>query len=625
MHQDRPKRWLCAVALVAIAGCEAESAGGDDTSVGGPGADVPAGMMDGAGQDSPPSMPVQPTTDPSADSDGDGISDLQERPAGIDTDGDGIPDRDDDDSDGDGIPDATEVGDADLSTPPVDTDGDGTADYLDPDSDGDGVSDASELANGTSATATDSDMDGADDLTELAAGTNPVDAADNPIARGNFYFVVPYEEPADPQRSPLVFEPTIKNADVYFNIDRSVSMRGEIDSVKENLTSLIIPSIAAAVPDVQFGVGVFDDCPNSRPTVDDTGAFIPVSEKAYSDRSGQDVGIGHLIGTTADTTALNDAIAPLTAKGNGKECLLTAAYLFATGDVDLVNSVTNDAEKNLVRPLDCPANTVGYGCVRECAMPILLTIGDEPVTQENGCKPIDMGLPAGQTRTVAEYADFVGDALQEMGAKVIVLGPTASKGSTNDDPNDPNDTGTQTNGSTYTFNDEWYDIAIKTGSVNAAGQPYLFKEAEEAAVAQSIVDAVTDLVDQVPVDIAPVVRDLDMDGVDATAFIDSIQINNMPGVADPRDANRVCAGGLPTTDSDGDGTDDAYEGITPGVAVCFDVVPATNTTVEATESPQVYRAAVDVTQLGCNVLDTREVFFLIPPKPPEVGDVPVIF
>jgi hypothetical protein len=146
------------------------------------------------------------------DSDGDGISDInegsKENPP-RDTDHDGTPDYLDHDSDGDGIPDSIEArNNGNPCTPPVDSDGDGKADfrdldsddpndatvpdsaeagpdflnpidtnmnnapdYMDPDNDGDGIPDVIELvpqglsvAATTLSTAPDTDLDGIPDF-----------------------------------------------------------------------------------------------------------------------------------------------------------------------------------------------------------------------------------------------------------------------------------------------------------------------------------------------------------------------------------------------------------------------------------------------------------------------------
>jgi hypothetical protein len=195
------------------------------------------------------------------DSDGDTISDRDER--GYDTNGDTVPDWRDDDSDGDTIPDAEEAGDADLATPAIDTDEDTVPDYRDADSDADGLSDRMERENGTDPRRGDSDDDGIPDLVEVAAGTDPLDPADNPRARGNFVFIVPYEEEPDPTVDTLGFSTDLQKADVYIAVDTSGSMDGEIANLRAGLRGTIVPGIAARIPDVWLGAGRFEDCPSS--------------------------------------------------------------------------------------------------------------------------------------------------------------------------------------------------------------------------------------------------------------------------------------------------------------------------------------------------------------------------
>ncbi|WP_053225914.1 hypothetical protein [Solirubrobacter soli] len=114
------------------------------------------------------------------DLDGDGLSDADERRAGLDP--------ANDDSDADGIPDGKEI---ELGTDPAsaDSDGDGVSDRreatsggkLDPnsaDSDGDGLTDGEELALGTNPSSKDSDGfdtpgDGLTDAQEIELGTDP--------------------------------------------------------------------------------------------------------------------------------------------------------------------------------------------------------------------------------------------------------------------------------------------------------------------------------------------------------------------------------------------------------------------------------------------------------------------
>jgi hypothetical protein len=138
-------------------------------------------------------------TSPDQDSDGDGLTDLEELEAGsdpnnADTDGDYIPDAEEveagtdptqSDSDGDGLSDLEETV---MGTDPVDpdSDDDGLSDGeeseetgTDPseaDTDGDGITDGQEVADGTDPGDADSDGDGITDSQEAELGTDPNDA-----------------------------------------------------------------------------------------------------------------------------------------------------------------------------------------------------------------------------------------------------------------------------------------------------------------------------------------------------------------------------------------------------------------------------------------------------------------
>ncbi len=150
--------------------------------------------------------------DPDAilDSDGDGLSDVQEGvlgtdPENMDSDGDGLSDGDevnvyhteplDEDSDDDGLSDELELSVGTDNTT-MDSDGDGLADGeevmslgIDPmasDSDADGLSDGEELAAEGNPSSSDSDDDGLQDLTELKLGLqlNSSDSDEDGISDG---------------------------------------------------------------------------------------------------------------------------------------------------------------------------------------------------------------------------------------------------------------------------------------------------------------------------------------------------------------------------------------------------------------------------------------------------------
>lgn len=125
-------------------------------------------------------------TDPSADTDGDGLTNLQEQLLGTDP---TVAD-----SDGDGISDGQEVlvglDPTNQTDAAQDVDGDGVTnaqeillgtDMNNADTDGDGISDGQEVILGSDPIDSDSDNDGMTDGAELAAGTNPTDATSTPV------------------------------------------------------------------------------------------------------------------------------------------------------------------------------------------------------------------------------------------------------------------------------------------------------------------------------------------------------------------------------------------------------------------------------------------------------------
>ena len=116
-------------------------------------------------------------------------------------------------------------------------------------------------------------------------------------------------------------------------------------------------------------------------------------------------------------------------------------------------------------------------------------------------------------------------------------------------------------------------------------------------VDSAVVDAIVELAENTPLDITARARDADDgDGVDATIFIDHIEANTAGGVADPRDATRVCVGAPPlmAVDTDTDGHLDTFMDVDPGTPVCFDIIARMNDSIMPTDRPQLFRALVDV-------------------------------
>jgi len=514
---------------------------------------------------------VDSTTDPElppADTDGDTISDTHEgrheAPAGVDTDGDGLPDYRDTDTDGDTIPDSEEAGDADLETRPRDTDSDGLPDFRDTDSDNDGLDDGRERELGTDPYDSDTDGDGALDLIEVIAETDPLDASSNPRAEGNFVFIVPWEDAPTPDSDTLVFSTDLELVDVFFLMDTTGSMGGEIDNLKHRLRTYVIPGVATHIPDAWYGVGRFDDYPVLDYGDPRQDVVFELLQRMTDDPAVAQAGVD-MLGTHSGA--------------DGPESQVPALWATATGLG--LGSYLDPASS-------CASDGTGYPCFRPDSLPVIILLTDASFHNgPGGTEPY-----AGITPVPPTYDEAL-TALAEIHAMVIPIN----------------------SGGTYSESD-CRQIATDTGAVDATGEPVVIETASDGStVSMGIVEAIWNLAHNVPETVHGRSRDDPSDAFDATRFIERIEPNVVGGVADPRDPSMICEGGLEVADTSGDGHPDTFTSVLPGTTVCLDIHPATNGFIPPIGEPQVFVAFVDVIGHDVTVLDTRKVYFLVPPLP----------
>jgi hypothetical protein len=498
------------------------------------------------------------------DSDGDGVRDSYEGPLDYDT--DGTPNYQDEDADADCIADELEGG-----NPPRDADADNRWDFIDRDSDNDGVPDQTEDANcngvadggESSATSEDTDGDGVSDLVEVTAGTDATDAASNPQANGDFVFVEPYQAPQTPTEDALDFATDLVKMDVYVLVDRSGSMKGEIDELRANL--------AGAIDSVQCppqGVGDTETC------VPDLwaggGTLGYTSDEPYKNRIDiqPNPSFATIPSTTLTTTPTNEATT-------------FALWSAITGQGSATAGCTLSTVAARSSCAGSPAATAGYGtfgypCFRDGALPVVLLATDEAPRTGGG------------TTECPAWANTVRNAFAARSAKLVGIVGTVGAGDTT-----ASDLAT---------------MATHTGAVDSANNnaPLVFDGHDDAA-AEAIADGIRTLADGIPLDLsAQAVDDTAADTVDAVAsFVDHLE-TLQAGTAD-------CAAGLSDQDSNSDGFDDYYVDVRAGTPVCWKVVSKQNTTVPATNEPQLFRATVEVYGDGVTVLDSRDVYFLVPP------------
>jgi hypothetical protein len=494
------------------------------------------------------------------DSDGDFILDAEEN--GPDTDRDMTIDRLDADSDNDGWTDLEEAGDRDLMTPAVDTDRDGIADYRDPDSDGDGLSDRLERMSMTSRTSADTDGDGVSDLIEVGAGTRPTDPMDSPRTRGNFVFVVPYMMPPMPPRDTLQFSTTLRRADVYFLMDTTGSMGGEITNLQSGINGTLVPQIRMRIPEAWMGVGRYDDYPLTP--------FGGPADRPFT----------HLQDVTMDDAVVRAAVGRL-ALGSGNdtpESSLQAMWAVGTG-----NALTWPTGMVPART-GCPVGRTGYPCFRPDAVPIIVNFTDAPMHNgPGGANPYSFAAP--------NFATVSAD-LAARRVRVMTVESGGGVGRPHAEA-----------------------IANATMATDA-GSPLVYTiSGTGTGLSSAVVTGIEALARQ-PLDVSVRGRDLvDMgETVDAmAAFVSHLETRTMPA------PGRMCTLTYPTRDYpgiDADAFPDTFIGVR-GEPVCFDIVAKTNMTVRPTLVPQLFRAQVEVIGNGFTPLDARIVYFLVPPTVPD--------
>lgn len=512
--------------------------------------------------------------DPPEDFDGDGLPDYQDRDSDndtimdgherdADTDMDGLLDLHDLDTDGDGIPDATEAGDADIDTLPVDTDMDTVPDFRDVDSDNDGLSDHDEFTiYMTSPTDADTDGDGVSDLIEVAGGTDPRDMTDSPRTRGDFVFTVAYMLPPDPPDDTLHFRTNIQFADVYFLFDISGSMGGEISALRDAVTTIAngLQCMDTGTPCMRDGectAGIEICSPFTNTCIEDPGTssciLSPYTGAAYYENQYWHTGgsTGSGIRLQSDPAMTASAMAPWRVFG-GTEQLYQAVRGVAEG-------------MGAPGTVGCETPSPGFtGCpaFRNEAVKILVAFTDED-------------SDGGETSAVA------GAALAAAGITMIGVwsGSTGSAA-----------------------RDELVAVVRDSGSLDRTGAPLVFNGAD-AAVVPAVSAAINEIVEGVPLRVTIDAVDMPGDAGDSLQFIDRLQTNT---------TDTGCSA-VATEDTDADGFDDAFPAVTPGTPVCWDVIPLQNDTVMPDIVPLVFEAQLTVYGDG-SPLDSRRVFFLIPPR-----------
>lgn len=283
------------------------------------------------------------------------------------------------DTDGDGLGNELEC----PSFPCQDTDKDTIEDCLDKDSDGDGLADIQEVVCATlgihTSFAVDTDDDGYSDLEEVMLGSNPCDS-DNGLddINAGTYFILPFSGSEEVKKTD--FYPSVKKADIIFNVDTTGSMGGEISALKSSLSGSIIPSIKSVIDDSAFGITQFKD---------ENEVSLLVLQP------------------TTDTGAAQIGVDALTASGGG-DCA-EAGYWSLKGSVDAL-TFRDGALPIYVHVTDASSHERGFTKLE--ALSSLNSIGAKVITvmSAGGCEieTANVQLPEISTSTKAVVPECAG-------------------------------------------------------------------------------------------------------------------------------------------------------------------------------------------------------------------------
>jgi len=507
---------------------------------------------------------------PCRDEDGDGISDDLEGAPFLRTamTASAPPDYQNVDSDDDGVSDADE---ARRSYPgftadtrpaltcgdlPDDCDADGYTNHRDRDSDNDGLTDREEATRTRSnPCVADTDGDGVGDLIESAAGSSPTDPMSRPPA-GSLYVTLPHMDPMGPQTRSFDFSTRIRSADIMFLVDTTGSMSGTITAVRNTLSTTIVPGIVRAIgpgADMRYGMSEHRDFANG----------------------GGDFALRVLQRLDANPMLSQNATTRLAAAGggDGPESQVAAMHSLLSG---FGLPQYGGTPTRMATAADCggDATAFGWGCFRPGRVPIIVLFSD--ADWHNGTAMPTTNFYSG-VPTAATWAQLVAE-FRRREAYFIGI--------------DVLSTATYTNA---------VALARDSRTLDGAGMPIAFR-GSPSSVAANVISAVTTLAQGTRQDVT------------------------RRGVGDPMET-RLAAGrqtsefmqrivplrGTPAAPAGFDRFDDAtFYNVSPSTVVTFEVTFFNDFHRNTSGAAQLFRATIEVLGRASSVLDTIQVFVIVP-------------
>lgn len=387
-----------------------------------------------------------------------------------------------------------------------------------------------------------------------------VDGPDLLCDADDLVVVVPYQSTPGAVRARVEASTAIPRIDAYLLLDRAPSVSDEVAALKAGVSSAVRAAACAPV-----GTGSPPDCIPDLFTGVGWIGYAGTAGESYRNR--RDL--------QPDPDALSIRFPTSDPAGCCSRTTLLALWATATGKGNL-NAPCSVGSSFGIRP-DCrgtPAGEdgIGYPCFRPGALRAVVLVTDEQPSTGHTCTSVSKTTDAARTE----------------GIRIVSLYGA---------------------GTPAAAINELQTLATSTDAVDAndADAPLVFN-AGVGSIGPALTTALRTLSSGARFSrVTASVEDDPSDLVDATAFVGSVRTAQLGTTA--------CPDGLAEQDTDFDGAADAYLAIPAGTPLCWNIVPAANTTVPATASAQLFRAIVSVDDTGFEGLDAREIFFVVPPAP----------
>jgi len=444
----------------------------------------------------------------------------------------------------------------------------------------------------------------------------------------DFFFVLPHtQDPSQTQEKPLDFHTNIRSLDVFFLMDTTGSMYGEISNLQTSLNT-IISQIQAEIPDTWFGAGHYEDFPDS-PTFQYGAAHGYDCNRGGRAEPDQPFELFQPV--TANAAAVQTAVnrmangvnQPIGCGADTPESLIEALYQTATGEGLSGPPLTSVAANH---------NGVGGVEYRKGSMPVVVPVtdsmshapGENRICQVTG----ESSAYAGAVAQVAHTRQQTKDALSSICAKVVGIASIEPAIATCTGLEDEEDFARATGAKVPPT---VWDGARPAGcgdgqcctGIGGAGRapdadglcPLVFMiNANGTGLGTSVITGLKMLTRYAKFDVkTEIVGNPQGDngeplptGYTTAAFIKEIvPVDSTPPPPPPTLPKAVIVG-------------NEFNDVYPGSVVSF-TVRALNDFVPQTEQPQFFRAVIKVLAGGCTDLDQREVLILVPPKDITIG------